>query len=82
MCRRKPAEEVFIVHGHDGAAKAVLARFIERAGLKAVVLHEQPNAGRTIIEKFRTTAARRPAPAPWREPIFLDRSRHWLLLSR
>jgi predicted nucleotide-binding protein len=25
---------------------------IERAGLNAVILHEQPNAGRTIIEKF------------------------------
>jgi predicted nucleotide-binding protein len=43
---------VFIVHGHDGPAKVELARFIERAGLNAVILHEQPNAGRTIIEKF------------------------------
>ncbi len=43
---------VFIVHGHDGPAKTEVARLIERAGLNAVILHEQPNAGRTIIEKF------------------------------
>jgi predicted nucleotide-binding protein len=29
-----------------------VARFVEHAGLRAVILHEQPNAGRTIIEKF------------------------------
>jgi predicted nucleotide-binding protein len=33
-------------------ARRKCARFIERAGLRAVILHEQPNAGRTIIEKF------------------------------
>jgi predicted nucleotide-binding protein len=43
---------VFIVHGHDTSAKIELARLIERAGLEAIILHEQPNAGRTIIEKF------------------------------
>jgi predicted nucleotide-binding protein len=47
-----PNAAVFIVHGHDGAAKTELARFIERAGLQAIILHEQPNAGRTIVEKF------------------------------
>ena len=45
-------DEIFIVHGRDEAAKSEVARFIERAGLKAVILHEQPNAGKTIIEKF------------------------------
>ena len=44
--------DVFVVHGHDEAAKQELARFIEKLGLKSVILHEQPNAGRTIIEKF------------------------------
>ncbi len=44
--------DVFVVHGHDLKAKAEVARFIERAGLSAIILHEQPNAGRTIIEKF------------------------------
>lgn len=32
--------------------KEQVARFIERSGLKAVILHEQPNGGKTIIEKF------------------------------
>jgi hypothetical protein len=44
--------EVFIVHGHDDGAKNTVARFIERIGLKPIVLHEQPDDGRTLIEKF------------------------------
>jgi predicted nucleotide-binding protein len=43
---------IFIVHGRDSPAKIEVARLIERAGLKAIILHEQPNQGRTIIEKF------------------------------
>jgi predicted nucleotide-binding protein len=46
------SNEVFIVHGHDSLAMNEVARLIERAGLDAVILHEQVNAGRTIIEKF------------------------------
>jgi predicted nucleotide-binding protein len=44
--------DVFVVHGHDRPAKVEVARFIERAGLRVIILHEQPNEGRTIIEKF------------------------------
>ena len=44
--------KVFIVHGHDTEAKETTARFIEKLGLAPVILHEQPNSGRTIIEKF------------------------------
>jgi predicted nucleotide-binding protein len=44
--------DIFIVHGRDGAAKESVARFIEKLDLHPVILHEQPNAGRTIIEKF------------------------------
>ena len=33
--------EVFIVHGHDEAAKIKTARFIEKLGLKPIILHEQ-----------------------------------------
>lgn len=43
---------IFIVHGHDSPAKIEVARFVERAGLVATILHEQANSGRTIIEKF------------------------------
>lgn len=44
--------DVFVVHGHDNAAKEALARFIDNQGLHAIILHEQTNEGRTIIEKF------------------------------
>jgi len=44
--------DVFIVHGRDAEVKETVARFIERLGLKAIILHEIPNIGRTIIEKF------------------------------
>ena len=47
-----PSQDVFIVHGHDEGAREAVARFVEKLGLKAVILHERPNAGRTIIEKF------------------------------
>lgn len=43
---------VFLVHGHDVAARELVARFVERIGLEAIVLHEQANQGRTVIEKF------------------------------
>lgn len=46
------AAKVFLVHGHDNEAKESVARFIERLGLEAVILHEQANRGRTIIEKL------------------------------
>jgi predicted nucleotide-binding protein len=42
------------VHGHDQAAKETVARFIERIGLDCTILHEQPNSGQTIIEKFES----------------------------
>lgn len=44
--------EVFIVHGHDDLAKVKAARFIEKLGLKPVILHEQTSSGKTIIEKI------------------------------
>lgn len=48
------SKKVFLVHGHDNEAKEGTARFLERLGLQPIVLHEQPNSGRTIIEKFET----------------------------
>ncbi|MFP3335587.1 nucleotide-binding protein, partial [Pseudomonas sp. SIMBA_064] len=47
-----PSRKVFVVHGHDEAALQGLARFLEKLGLEAVILREQPDQGRTIIEKF------------------------------
>jgi predicted nucleotide-binding protein len=51
------SKSVFIVHGHDEAMKQSVARFISSLGLTPIVLHEQPNRGRTIIEKFEQNAA-------------------------
>jgi predicted nucleotide-binding protein len=48
----KDLSKVFIVHGHDGEAKERTARFVEKLGFEAVILHEQPNQGLTIIEKI------------------------------
>ena len=44
--------KVFIVHGHDEELKESVARIIEKQGIKAIILSEQANKGRTIIEKF------------------------------
>ncbi len=44
--------KVFIVHGHDNDAKNAVARFVEKIGLEAIILHEQASSGKTIIEKI------------------------------
>jgi len=44
--------KVFIVHGHDNEAKQETARFIEKLGFEAIILHEQASKGQTIIEKI------------------------------
>lgn len=51
------SRNVFIVHGHDEGARETVARFLEKIDLKPIILHEQPNMGRTIIAKFRDEAA-------------------------
>jgi len=50
------AGKVFIVHGHDELALAKVVRFISDLGFKPIVLHEQSNAGDTIIEKLERHA--------------------------
>ena len=54
--RKHATNKVFVVHGHDDSAKEGLARFLEKIELEAVILHEQPDQGRTIIEKFEEYA--------------------------
>lgn len=46
------SNRVFVVHGHDEGARETLARFLERLGFVPIILHEQANQGRTIIEKI------------------------------
>ena len=48
--------KIFIVHGHDGELKHSVARVVEKQGIKAVILSEQANQGRTIIEKFEASS--------------------------
>ena len=44
--------KIFIVHGHDGELKESVARIIEKQDIHAIILSEQANQGKTIIEKF------------------------------
>lgn len=53
---KQSSKKVFVVHGHNDAIREACARFLERLDLEPVILHEQPNAGRTIIEKFQDYA--------------------------
>jgi predicted nucleotide-binding protein len=47
------SKKVFIVHGHDEAAKHDLERFISvELKLEPIVLHRQADEGLTVIEKF------------------------------
>src|SRR5699024_5215603 len=38
-------DNIFIVHGHDDGLKYEVARFLERLGLKPIILHEQSSSG-------------------------------------
>lgn len=51
---------IFIVHGHDDVAKLELKNYLQNTlGLpEPVVLHEKPNYGRAIIEKFEHYATK------------------------
>ena len=48
---------VFLVHGRADAQKNEVARFLDKAGLDVVILHERPNRGRTLITKFQEESA-------------------------
>ncbi|HUU86672.1 MAG TPA: nucleotide-binding protein [Candidatus Glassbacteria bacterium] len=52
----KDSKKVFIVHGHDEGSRESAARFVEKLGLSAIILHEQASKGKTIIEKFEDYA--------------------------
>lgn len=47
--------QVFIVHGHDEAAKESVARFLMQLEIHPIILAEEPNRGRTIIEKLEAS---------------------------
>jgi predicted nucleotide-binding protein len=43
---------VFIIHGHDNGLKTDVQLLLTRAGVNNLVLHEQADKGRTIIDKL------------------------------
>lgn len=48
---------IFLVHGHDHRLLHEVARVLERAtGREVIVLHEQASRGRTVLEKFEDHA--------------------------
>jgi predicted nucleotide-binding protein len=47
---------VFVVHGHDAAAKDEVVLFLGKIGLEPVVLSEEPTLGRTVLEKLESHA--------------------------
>jgi hypothetical protein len=52
LAEEDQSNRVFVVHGHDEVMKQSVARVLEKLGLEPIILHEKPNIGRTIIEKF------------------------------
>ena len=53
---RTNTNQVFLIHGRDQGTRETVARFLENLGLEPVILQEQPDQGRTIIEKFEQYA--------------------------
>jgi predicted nucleotide-binding protein len=50
------SRRIFVVHGHDHGHKETVARFLGSLELEPIILHEQADQGRTIIEKFEAHA--------------------------
>ena len=46
------SNKIFVVHGHDNEMKLDVAQTLQKLDLDPILLHEQPNRGRTIIEKI------------------------------
>ncbi len=46
------SRDIFVVHGHNEAAREEVARFLQKCDLNPVILHEQASGGRTVIEKL------------------------------
>ncbi len=46
------SNKIFVVHGHNETIKQTVARTLKGIGLSPIILAEQPDKGRTVIEKF------------------------------
>lgn len=49
---KNPQIKIFIIHGHDDHLKKEVQLLLSRAEIDDIVLHEQPDRGRTIIDKL------------------------------
>jgi CheY-like chemotaxis protein len=60
LVEESPSPQAFIVHGHDETAKLALKNYLQNTLHlpEPVILHERPNLGRTVIEKFEDYAAK------------------------
>lgn len=51
--RGQTPESIFVVHGHDSEAKLGVQGFLRQiTDVPAIILHDEPNRGRTLLEKF------------------------------
>jgi predicted nucleotide-binding protein len=48
----KMINDIFIVHGRNEGIEAEVSNFLRRLNLDPIILHEQANKGKTVIEKF------------------------------
>jgi predicted nucleotide-binding protein len=44
--------KIFVVHGHDELMEQTVARTLEKLNLVPIIMHEQPNKNKTIIQKL------------------------------
>lgn len=49
---RPVGRKVFVVHGHDDVARLEVERFLKKLNFDPIILHDQANGGRTIVEKL------------------------------
>ncbi len=49
-------KRIFVVHGHDAEARKAVSDFLKMLDFDPIVLHEQANLGKTVIEKFEANA--------------------------
>lgn len=50
------SDKVFIVHGHDNAMRNNVSKFVKGLGYTPIILHQQSNGGKTIIEKVEANS--------------------------
>ncbi len=48
---RLPGGNVLLIHGRDEATKESILEFLEKLELRAIILHEQPDGGKSMMEK-------------------------------